>query len=113
MKNDIANAWKNIDGKQVPAFAKTWRAAERRYAAARRSYRRVAAAAAVIAAVVVGASLRSSQVEMEALFEVAVLLESTSWSAPSDVLLPEHRIDIYQEMPALIESTDSAGGTLL
>ena len=104
---------KNIDGNKVPPFAKTWQAAERRYAAARRSYRRVAAAAAVIAVVVVAANLQSPQVEMEALFEVADLLESTSWSAPSDVLLPEHRIDLYQEMPALIESTDSAGGTLL
>jgi len=104
---------KNIDGNRVPPFAQTWQAAERRYAAARRSYRRVAAAAAVIAAVVVGANLQSPQVEMEALFEVADLLESTSWSAPSDVLLPEHQFDIYQEMPVLIESTEAAGGTLL
>ncbi len=113
MKNDIVNAWKNIDGDRVPPFAKTWRGAERRYAVTRRSYRRVAAAATVIAAVVVGANLQSPQLEMEALFEVADLLGSTSWSAPSDVLLPEHQFDIYQDMPVLIESTESAGGALL
>lgn len=38
---------------------------------------------------------------------------ATSWTAPSDVLLPERRFDIYDEIPVLIESTETDGGTLL
>ena len=49
----------------------------------------------------------------ETYIEVADLLETTYWSAPSDVLLPERKFDIYQDMPVLFESTESAGGTLL
>ncbi len=43
----------------------------------------------------------------------AALLENTSWAAPSDVLLPQHRFDIYREIPAFIESTKLEEGTLL
>ena len=110
MKDEISNAWKNIDDDQVPPFSKVWRAAEQRNTAARRSYRIVASAAAVVAAIIVGSSLQSPQ---EPYVELVDLLESTSWSAPSDVLLPEHQIDIYQDMPMLNESSYLAGGTLL
>jgi hypothetical protein len=37
----------------------------------------------------------------------------TRWVAPSDVLLPERRFDIYEEIPVLIESTETDGGALL
>lgn len=37
----------------------------------------------------------------------------TSWTAPSDVLMPERRFDIYGEIPVLIESTETDGGSLL
>ena len=37
----------------------------------------------------------------------------TTWVAPSDILLPEHSIDIYRDIPVLIESTDGNGGALL
>ena len=41
------------------------------------------------------------------------LLETTSWSAPSDSLLPQHQFDIYGEIPVIIESTETYGGALL
>lgn len=41
------------------------------------------------------------------------LLNSTSWAAPSDSLMPEHQFDIYQEIPFLNESTNSQEGSLL
>ena len=47
------------------------------------------------------------------LIEMGELLGSTSWQAPSDVLLPQHEFDLYQDMPALIESTEAATGALL
>lgn len=43
----------------------------------------------------------------------ASLLNSTSWAAPSDALLPERRFDIYREIHFLDESTNSLEGTLL
>ena len=49
----------------------------------------------------------------EPYIEVADLLESTYWSAPSDVLLPDRQFDIYQELPVIFESTEPAGGALL
>jgi len=113
MKKDIANSFTERQGNRVPAFAATWQAAERRYAASKRSYLRLAAAAALVAAVLIGFNLQTTQTEGRPFVEVADLLETTSWSAPSDVLLPEHQFDIYQDMPVLIESTYSAGGTLL
>jgi len=44
---------------------------------------------------------------------MADLLESTSWVAPSDVLLPKHEIDLYQDLPAFSVSTRPAEGALL
>ena len=35
----------------------------------------------------------------------AELMDSTYWSAPSDVLLPDREFDIYQDLPELFEST--------
>jgi hypothetical protein len=40
-------------------------------------------------------------------------MNSTLWSAPSDVLMPEHAIDIYQDIPDMPVSTDFIEGTLL
>ncbi len=113
MKKEISQAWRDTDSKAAPPFLKTWRAAEKCYAARRQSYRRFASAAAVVAIVVVAANLRSPPVAQDSYIEAAELLGSTSWSAPSDVLLPEHQFDLYQDMPTLIESTKPAGGALL
>ncbi len=95
----------------VPPFEKVWGAAERQVAGARRRFAGFAAAAAVAAVALV--LVIQSPVEETLYVEVADLLGSTSWTAPSDVLLHQNSFDIYQEMPVLFESTDLAGGSLL
>lgn len=88
----------------APAFDEIWRRAERRGAVQRRRYARFAsvAAAAAIAVIVLGSE--GPHVEQDYV-EVADLLETTYWTAPSDTLMPEHQFDIYQDMPVLFEST--------
>jgi len=96
-----------------PDFAATWQAASCR--AGRRRYRLHLAAAAAVAAiaVIVVANLSGPPDEALEYIEMSELMGSTSWTAPSDVLLPESRFDIYQDLPTLIESTEVDGGTLL
>jgi len=94
----------------APDFSKMWAAA----AAEARPQRKLAipvavASAAIVAAITIGLLLANQQsyVDMDA------LMSSTSWSAPSDSLLPTHQIDIYREVPRLIESTEPLEGALL
>ena len=96
---------------QEPSFDDAWHAAGDRYSASRRNVRRFAAAAAV-AAIAAIAMFGNAPVDVTYV-EVVELMESTYWTAPSDVLLPERQFDIYQDMPELFESTEPAGGTLL
>jgi len=113
LEQQVQRAWPELDAGRAPSFAAAWAAAERRYAQGRRRTRVYAGAAAVVAAVVVGLVMQAPPVEEAAYVEIDELMSSTSWSAPSDVLLPEHQFDIYQEVPSLLESTESAGGSLL
>ena len=112
MEQAVRRSWPGLDASKVPTFDATWQAVEQRFAAGRRRNRMLAGAAAVVAAVVVGLLLQAPP-ESGDYVEIDELLGSTSWSAPSDVLLPEHEFDIYQELPSLLESTDTAGGSLL
>ena len=71
--------------------------------------------AAAIAVVVATFSLWSAN-EAEVVDEFLIadaLLNSTQWSAPSDLLMPEHQFDLYQDLPLLMESTESQEGSLL
>lgn len=108
----VNRAWRQVAAEKSPSFDRVWRAAESRYVGAKRNYRRVASVAALAAAVVVALNWQPPAAETTYI-EIAELLESTSWSAPSDVLLPDRKFDIYQDMPVLFESTDPAGGALL
>jgi len=98
---------------QAPGFAAVFAAAEATVAAHSRR-RRVAfgiAAAAAVTALAVGTLLpRGEDWQYVNPDDFAT---STTWVAPSDVLLPQHSIDIYRDIPVLIESTDSNGGALL
>jgi hypothetical protein len=97
---------------RVPAFDSVWADAGRRVAARRRRYVAGGVAAAAIVTVVAAGLLQSRQPAWEYV-DPEDFVTSTSWHAPSDVLLPEYRIDIYEEIPVLIESTEIDGGTLL
>jgi len=100
---------------QTPPFADVWAAAERRHEVSRKRYAGFAGIAAAIAIAVSAVGLWSAnEAEMADEFLIAdALMNSTQWSAPSDWLMPEHRFDIYQEIPLLIESTESQEGSLL
>ena len=111
LRDDIRQAWPPGAGSATSSFASAWRAAEKRHVSRRRHYRRFASAAAVVAAVVIALNARSPL--QDSYIEVAELLESTYWTAPSDMLLPNRTFDIYQDMPVIFESTDLAEGALL
>jgi len=116
-----AQAKHESDG--IPDFDSVWAAAEREAGAALRR-RGIFAGVAVVAAAVVLAvgvlpmnlsptnRLPTKQQDLRYI-DTDELLETTRWSAPSDSLLPEHQFDIYQEIPVLIESTETYGGALL
>jgi hypothetical protein len=88
----------------APAFDDVWRRAGRQAAAQRRRYAAFASIAAAIAIAVIVFGGKGPYVQPD-YFEVADLLETTYWTAPSDSLMPEHQFDIYQDMPVLFEST--------
>jgi len=97
---------------QAPPFGRVFANAERDYEASRRrGYTWFAAAAAAVAVLAVVLYV-DAPVEPEYI-HIADLLETTSWTAPSDVLLPTHEFDIYQELPVLMESTEPVEGALL
>ena len=98
---------------RAPAFEQTFAAAEMRAARLVRRRRTAYGIAAAAAVVAVAASLLLPRAEDWQYVNPDDLATSTTWVAPSDVLLPEHSIDIYRDIPVLIESTDSNGGALL
>lgn len=96
----------------APPFAALFRAAERRIRIRRRMQFTAVGAAAVIALVAV--YLQPVDRHDDFIYvDREELAASTSWSAPSDALLPTHEFDIYQEIPRLFESTEADGGALL
>ncbi len=98
---------------RVPAFDVTFAAAEARAAGRARRRRTVFGIAAAAAVVAVATSLLLPRGEDWQYVNPDDLATSTAWVAPSDVLLPEHSIDIYRDIPVLIESTDGNLGALL
>ena len=108
LRERVRRAW---PAGRAPTFESTWRAAEARQRRGRGRHAGVAVAAAVVVALGLGIYFRSPV--PAPYIESAELLETTYWSAPSDVLLPERQFDIYQDMPVIFESTEPAGGALL
>lgn len=99
----------------VPPFDTVFAGAERRYRQARRQRVRYGAAAAigVLAVATFLAVDRDTAMPRGDYVEIAELMNTTQWTAPSDVLLPRHEIDIYGELPAIPASTKPAQGALL
>jgi hypothetical protein len=117
--NDIKEVLKDAHGAvrrpEAPAFGKVWAAAESQNLTERRRYAAFSGMAAALAMVAIVAGLWSTQeTGISDDFLIAdSLLNTTQWSAPSDVLMPTHEFDIYREIPFLMESTDPEEGTLL
>ncbi len=99
----------------MPDFDAAWARAQSAHGNLRRRSRMLRGIAAMLVLAVSGSLFwLSQQAEVSDDFLIAdALMNSTLWSAPSDSLMPEHQFDIYQEIPFLIESTDSLEGTLL
>ncbi len=95
----------------VPDFNSTWSASESRARAVRKR-RGVFAGAAIAVAVLTFVLLPGDDNDWHYI-DADELLETTQWFAPSDSLLPKHQFDIYQDIPVLIESTETYGGALL
>ena len=96
----------------APKFDSVWRAALIR-AKRRRGNKRFAGIAAAAAAALLALNTLTPDDDETHYVNMDELMGSTSWSAPSDFLLPKHEIDIYRDLPQLFESTESDGGTLL
>ncbi|MGI9202551.1 MAG: hypothetical protein ACR2Q3_00995 [Woeseiaceae bacterium] len=100
----------------TPSFDETWVIAESHIAESGSGYGRYGAiAAAAIALIAVTIALWPAQQAdlADDYFIADALLNSTSWTAPSDALMPEHQFDIYQGIPLLDESTKLYEGSLL
>jgi len=95
------------------SFDLIWARAERVQLRSRRRYRQFAGAAVLVATLVVVLNIGNQAADDARYIHVADLLDSTSWAAPSDALLPNHQFDIYQEFPAFIASTRPVEGALL
>jgi hypothetical protein len=111
LRDNLKQSWRAAADREPPRFDAVWGAAEARYLRQRNIYR-AAVAAAVIAVMAIVLKF-GVPTDETAYIEVAELLESTYWSAPSDALLPEKEFDIYEDMPSFIESTEPVGGALL
>ncbi len=111
LKEAVTDAFESAD--DAPPFERVWQAAVHRHRLSRRRYRSIAIAAAVAAVAVIVLNYQALRQDEMHYIEIAELLGSTSWVSPSDVLWPERQIDLYEELPVLIESTDPAGGALL
>ncbi len=97
---------------QAPSFADAYAAASQQVGRRRHRLHLLAAAAVAAIAVIVIVDTRPGVTE-PGYIEMAELMETTSWTAPSDALLPDSRFDIYQDLPTLMKSTDGNGGALL
>lgn len=113
LRNAVRDAWALAEGDAAPGFGRLWAAADARAAKAKNRRRLLAAAGAVAATLSIAFGLRAPTEQEWRYIDADELLETTGWSAPSDSLLPDRELDIYREMPVLIESTEFNGGALL
>ncbi len=102
-----------VEAGRVPEFESVLAAARAQVAATRRRRRVVGGAVAAVALGAVIAGLLPTRQPEWQYVDPEQFTNTTSWAAPSDVLLPEHSIDIYEEIPVFIEGTKIDGGSLL
>ena len=95
-----------------PSFDAVFDAAAGTAAASRKHRLWPTAAALAMVAASLFWLLQTDVQEETAYIDAVELFGATSWTAPSDALLPEHELDIYHELP-VIESTEAGEGALL
>jgi hypothetical protein len=115
LKRKLRESLQSMSGGDVPEFAVMWANVERQHRAARKRYQRFAGTAIAVAVAVVAIMMRppgGNDVTASYLSEED-LMSSTQWQAPSDVLLPERRFEIYTEVPELIDTNELHEESLL
>lgn len=96
----------------APPFDAMFAVAERRVRA--RPRKRLLAAGGIAAAIAAVAVLLAPAPQPGAHYvDMEEFLATTKWRAPSDVLLPRREINLYEDLPVMIESTRPAEGALL
>lgn len=115
IRRSLKPAFDDAQTGNAPTFDQVWANADAAYGKSQRRYRVIGGVAAAIAVLGVVASLWPvQQAEPSDDYLIAdALMNSTSWSAPSDTLMPEHQFDIYQEIPFPGVSTNGQEGSLL
>jgi len=115
IRKTLKKAYAGTQSGQPSSFDDVWTAAETEYGRAQKRYRVTGGIAAAIAVMAIVAGLWPYQTQdLSDEFLIAdALLNSTSWSAPSDTLIPQHQFDIYQEIDFLSGSTNGQEGSLL
>ena len=97
----------------APDFATVFAAAERQMRTRHWPKYSGYTAAATITVMAMAIALLPGNEDKFIYVDVDELAATTSWSAPSDSLLPNHQFDIYRDLPRLFESTNSNAGALL
>jgi len=111
LRDLLQEAQRRAEG-AAPEFDMTFGAAERQLQNRRKmQFVGLAAGAAVLALILWPTK------ELITYVDTDQLIATTAWSAPSDLLFPDHQFDIYRELPELFESTgmstNSETGALL
>ncbi|MGB5720905.1 MAG: hypothetical protein WBM34_09430 [Woeseiaceae bacterium] len=113
LRDAVRQAQAHAEPLPVTDFDQVWAAASDRVGSVRKRRVLLAGSAAVAVVLAIAFSLRAPTENEWLYIDEYELLETTGWSAPSDSLLPAHEFDIYQNVPVLIESTETYGGALL
>jgi len=115
LKSHLKSSFELKSNEPAPDFEKTWQAAESRYLKSKRRYRMISgiAASAVMIAIVLSMQSQGPTPQLPELNLADGIMSSTQWSAPSDVLMPKHSVDVYQDIPSLGESSELPEGSLL
>ena len=113
MKEGLKKAFTAAERKP-PSFSETMAAAESRQARSALRWKAVAGLAAAAVLAITVSLIPEQQADLGDEYLIAdALMNSTSWTAPSDLLMPEHQFDIYREIPFPDPSTISEEGSLL
>ena len=113
LRQELRRGVAGIEAGRVPEFEDVFAAAETQVAVTRRRQRIAGGVVAAIALAAVVASLLPTRQPEWQYVDPEQFTNTTSWAAPSDVLLPQHSVDIYEEIPVFIEETKIDGGSLL
>lgn len=115
LRKSLAESISKRGSTPLQGFDEAWAVAEARFLVEKRRYRMISGVAASLAlfAIVIGMLPSGSQQQLPDFELAAGMMNTTMWRAPSDILMPQYPIDIYQDIPEIPASTDLIGEALL